>query len=445
MSRPSSKLGTSLQSACYQRSQPGEAAGACAFEGAKVVLQPITDAAHLVHGPLACEGNSWDNRHAASSGSDLYRRSFTTDLSELDLTLGNSEKRLYASIRQIVERHAPSAIFVYETCVTALIGDDVVGVCRVASERFGTPCVPVRAPGFTGSRHWGNRLAGDVLSEHVVGTIEPELIGDTDLNILGEFNLCGEFWNVAPLFEELGIRVHTCISGDARYAEIASCHRARVNMVVCSVALQKLARSMQDRYGIPYFEGSFYGIANTSQTLRTAASLLVERGADPSLIERTERLIAREQALVWQKVEPQRARLSGKRALLHTGSVKAWSLVSALQEAGCEVVGTTIRKATTEDQRRARAALEDETRAFESLPANGIQAHMVERAADVLVTGGRALLTARNARMPALDINQERYIGYAGYRGFVELVRRLDLEVNSPVWKELRRPAPWDV
>ncbi len=39
---------------------PGAAAGGCAFDGAKIALQPITDAAHLVHGPIACEGNSWD-------------------------------------------------------------------------------------------------------------------------------------------------------------------------------------------------------------------------------------------------------------------------------------------------------------------------------------------------------------------------------------------------
>ena len=32
---------------------PGAAAGGCAFDGAKVALQPIADAAHLVHGPIA--------------------------------------------------------------------------------------------------------------------------------------------------------------------------------------------------------------------------------------------------------------------------------------------------------------------------------------------------------------------------------------------------------
>jgi nitrogenase molybdenum-iron protein alpha/beta subunit len=58
---------------CTKQLQPGAAAGGCAFDGAKIALQPVTDVAHLVHGPIACEGNGWDNRGAKSSGSMLYR------------------------------------------------------------------------------------------------------------------------------------------------------------------------------------------------------------------------------------------------------------------------------------------------------------------------------------------------------------------------------------
>jgi len=70
---------------CTKQLQPGGAAGGCAFDGAKIALQPITDVAHLVHGPIACEGNSWDNRGAASSGPQLYRTGFTTDMTKNDI------------------------------------------------------------------------------------------------------------------------------------------------------------------------------------------------------------------------------------------------------------------------------------------------------------------------------------------------------------------------
>ena len=129
---------------------PGAAAGGCAYDGAKIALQPITDAVHLVHGQLACEGNSWDSRNAASSGPTLYRRGFTTDLGELDIIHGG-ERKLYQAIRTAAERFRPPAIFVYQTCVTALIGDDIETVCKEAAKRLGLPVIPVIAPGFAGS------------------------------------------------------------------------------------------------------------------------------------------------------------------------------------------------------------------------------------------------------------------------------------------------------
>ena len=116
---------------CTKQLQPGGAAGGCAFDGAKIALQPITDAAHLVHGPIACEGSSWDNRNSSSSGSKLYRTSFTTDLSENDIIFGG-EKRLYRSIREIIEKYDPPAVFVYQTCVPAMTGDDINAVCKKA-------------------------------------------------------------------------------------------------------------------------------------------------------------------------------------------------------------------------------------------------------------------------------------------------------------------------
>jgi hypothetical protein len=63
--------------------------------------------------------------------------------------------------------------------------------------------------------------------------------------------------------------------------------------------------------------------------------------------------------------------------------------------------------------------------------------------ADILIAGGRNLYTALKARLPFLDINQEREFGYAGYDGMLELVRQLALTIESPVWQAVRKPAPW--
>ncbi|NJO56485.1 MAG: nitrogenase iron-molybdenum cofactor biosynthesis protein NifE, partial [Rhodospirillales bacterium] len=253
---------------------PGAAAGGCAFDGAKIALQPITDAAHLVHGPIACEGNSWDSRNVGSSGPQLYRTGFTTDMSELDIIHGG-EKKLYRSIKEIILKHQPPAVFVYVTCVPALIGDHVEAVCSEAAKRFSTPVIPVMAPGFAGSKNFGNKLAGDALLDHVIGSREPDETTPFDINLLGEYNVAGELAQVRPLFQQLGIRVLASITGDARYHDVCAAHRAKVSMVVCSQALVSLARKMESRFGIPFFEGSFYGVGGTSESLMTLARMLV--------------------------------------------------------------------------------------------------------------------------------------------------------------------------
>ena len=110
--------------------KPGATAGGCSFDGAQIALLPIADVAHIVHGPIACAGSSWDNRGTRSSGVTLYRIGMTTDLSETDVVMGRGEKRLFHAIKQAIDSYAPAAVFVYNTCVTALIGDDVEAVCR---------------------------------------------------------------------------------------------------------------------------------------------------------------------------------------------------------------------------------------------------------------------------------------------------------------------------
>ena len=428
---------------CSKQLAPGAAAGGCAFDGAKIALQPIVDVAHLVHGPIACEGNSWDNRHARSSGPSTYRTGFTTDIGELDVIYGG-EKRLYKAIREIVEKYNPPAVFVYQTCVTALVGDDIEAVCKAASAKFGKPVIPVNAPGFAGVKNLGNKLGGEALLDYVIGTAEPDYTTPYDINIIGEYNLSGELWQVKPLLDAMGVRILACISGDARYREVAYSHRARAAMMVCSKAMINIARKMEERYAIPFFEGSFYGIGDVSDSLREIAKLLVRQGAPDAILARTEALIEAEEARAWARLAPFKARLAGKRVLLITGGVKSWSVVAALQEVGIEIVGTSVKKSTKEDKEKIKEIMGDETHMIDDMTPREMYAMLKEARADIMLSGGRSQFVALKARMPWLDINQERHYAYAGYEGMVQLVTEIDKTLHNPVWRQVRLPAPWE-
>jgi len=430
------------------RTKPGATAGGCSFDGAQIALLPIADVAHIVHGPIGCAGASWDNRGARSSGPALYRIGMTTDLTEQDVIMGRGEKRLFLAIKQAIDDYAPKAVFLYSTCVPALIGDDIEAVARAASARWGVPVLPVDCAGFYGTKNLGNRIAGEAMFKYVIGTREPAPVAASahrqgirvhDVNLIGEYNIAGEFWHVAPLFDELGLRILCTLSGDARFHEVQTMHRAQVSMVVCAKALLNVARKLESDFGVPFFEGSFYGITDTSQAFRDFARLL----GDDDLAARTEAMIAREERSVRAALEPWRSRLAGKRVLLYTGGVKSWSVVSALQELGMTVVATGTKKSTEEDKARIREIMGEATKMItDGSPQALLQAYR-DHQADILIAGGRNLYTALKARIPFLDINQEREFGYAGYGGMLELVRQLALTLESPVWQKVRAPAPW--
>ena len=277
----------------------------------------------------------------------------------------------------------------------------------------------------------------------MIGTREPEYTTPYDINIIGEYNLVGEMWQVKPLLDALGIRVLSCIAGDGRYNEIASAHRAKANMMVCSKSMINVASKMQQRWGIPYFEGSFYGIGDMSETLRQISRLLVQQGADAELLERTERLIEVEEARAWKRIAEYRTRLSGKRVLLITGGVKSWSVVAALQEGGMEIVGTSVKKSTKEDKEKIKEIMGDDAHMIDDMTPREMYAMLRDARADIMLSGGRSQFVALKARMPWLDINQERYYPYAGYEGIVELVHQIDRALANPVWQQVRQPAPW--
>jgi nitrogenase molybdenum-cofactor synthesis protein NifE len=325
-----------------------------------------------------------------------------------------------------------------------MIGDDIEAVCKRASEKFGKPVIPVNAPGFAGPKNLGNKLGAEALLDHVIGTVEPAMRTPYDINIIGEYNLSGELWQVKPLLDALGVRVLSCIAGDGRYHEIAGAHRARANMMVCSKSMINIATKMQQRWGIPYFEGSFYGIADMSTTLREIARLLVEQGAPGNLLERTEALVEVEEARAWERIRAYRERLAGKKVLLITGGVKSWSVVAALQEAGLEVVGTSVKKSTKEDKEKILEIMGDDAHMIDDMTPREMYAMLREARADIMLSGGRSQFVALKARMPWMDINQERHHAFAGYEGMVTMIAEIDRALFNPVWREVRTPAPWE-
>ncbi|MFW6274055.1 MAG: nitrogenase component 1 [Halanaerobium sp.] len=150
---------------CDQQSLAGAVSQrACVYSGARVVLNPIKDAYHLVHGPIGCASYTWDIRGSLTSGADTFRSSFSTDLREKDIVFGGEEK-LNQIISELVEKddYQPEVIFIYSTCVVGVIGDDLKAAARKAEKKYGIRVIPVESSGFAGTKSNGYKAACEAL------------------------------------------------------------------------------------------------------------------------------------------------------------------------------------------------------------------------------------------------------------------------------------------
>ncbi len=210
---------------------------ACVYCGARVVLNPITDAAHIVHGPIGCASYTWDIRGSLSSGSEMYRMSFSTDLREHDIIFGG-EKKLEAAIDEIVAKEDPNAVFIYSTCVVGVIGDDVKAIAKRAEAKHGIRVIPVNSSGFSGSKKDGYKAACHAIldlmgpKEKVTEVASIDDLNGTgttpySLNFLGDFNLAAESWIIKSYLEAIGLKLKTVITGDSSVASLREAKKLR--------------------------------------------------------------------------------------------------------------------------------------------------------------------------------------------------------------------------
>jgi nitrogenase molybdenum-cofactor synthesis protein NifE len=424
-----------LRMQCEKQSLAGSVSQrACVFCGSRVVLYPITDALHLVHGPIGCAAYTWDIRGALSSGPELHRMSFSTDLRERDVIYGG-EKKLEAALNELIDEYGPKAAFVYSTCIVGLIGDDVEGVCKRVEARTGIPVLPVHSEGFKGTKKDGYYAACAAMFR-LVGQGDVSDIPETSINILGDFNIGGETWVLRDYYERMGVTVVSTITGDGRVDDIRRSHGARLNVVQCSGSMTHLAEMMKKEYGIPYIRVSYFGFEDCSKALYDVA----EHFGDEEIWTRARELVRHEIAEALPRLEPYRAGLRGKRAAIYTGGAfKAFSLVRSLRTLGVRTVLAGSQTGTAEDYDQLRELCDEGTVLVDDTNPLELAKFIKEQDVDLFIGGVKERPIAYKLGVGFCDHNHERKICLAGFVGMVNFAREVHDSVTSPVWSLVPR------
>lgn len=403
---------------------------ACMYCGARVVLNPITDAAHIVHGPIGCASYTWDIRGSLSSDSEMYRTSFSTDLGEYDIIFGG-EKKLSLAIDEIIEREQPKVVFIYSTCVVGVIGDDVTAVAKHAEIKHGVRVIPVHSSGFSGSKKDGYKAACHAILE-LMGEDNPVNKEPHSLNFLGDFNLAGEAWIIRHYLETIGLKLNTVITGDATTESLKKAKNSSVNIVQCAGSMTYLAKQMKKNYNIPFDKVRFFGIEDTIRSLR---KIVYSIGSEEH-VRRFEALIEEKQAIYQPQVDAYKEKLKGKKVALYVGGgFKAISLIEQFNDLGIETVLVGTQTGSKDEYEQFRELTGDGTVILDDANPTELEHFMKTTEADILVGGVKERPLAYKLGVAFVDHNHERKHPLCGFEGAVNFAKEVDTTVNSPVWR----------
>lgn len=419
-----------LELQCDENSLSGAVSQrACVYCGARVVLNPITDALHIVHGPIGCAAYTWDIRGSLSSDSELYRNSFSTDLREKNIIFGG-ENKLADAIKEAYIQYHPKVIFVYATCVVGVIGDDIEAVCRQAEKDFKIHVIPVQSPGFSGNKRTGYKAGCNAILKLMSFNKSTELIQNS-INYLGDFNLAAESWIIKRYFDEMGVKLITAITGDSNYESLLQAPRAQLNIVQCAGSMTYLAKQMQSEYQIPFYKVRFLGVDETVIALRKIASLL----GNKEIIKKTEKLIERKLQEVEEALGCYREKVCRHKAAIYVGGgFKAIALIKQFNDLGIDTVVIGTQTGDQEEYEMIRSLTKDGTVILDDTNPNELQKFIIETGADILVGGVKERPLAYKLGLAFIDHNHERKHALSGFEGAINFAKEVELSVNSPVW-----------
>ena len=440
---PNDPTATSACVKSNRKTVPGVmSARGCAYAGAKgVVWGPIRDMAHVSHGPVGCGWYSWGTRRNLMSGINgvsNFAMQMTSDFQEKDIVYGG-DKKLAVLLKEVKDLFPlAKAISVLSECPVGLIGDDINAVAKRMSQELELPVIPCNCEGFRGvSQSLGHHISNDTIRDYIIETREfTEEPGPYDVALIGDYNIGGDVWSVKPLLEECGLNVKATWTGDGEIEKIAATHKVKLAIIHCYRSMNYMARVMEEKYGIPWFELYFFGPTKIRQSLRKLAERFDER-----IKENVEKVIAKYDPIMQSVLDEYRPRLEGKKVMLYVGGLRPRHTVGAYEDLGMVVVGSGYEFAHGDDYERTHPEMPDATVVYDDASEYELEKFVQELKPDLVGSGIKEKYLFQKMGLPFRQMHSWDYSGpYHAYQGFPVFARDIDMAVNSPTWKLVKTP-----
>ncbi|WP_319584157.1 nitrogenase molybdenum-iron protein alpha chain [uncultured Pseudodesulfovibrio sp.] len=468
----------------------------CTYAGCKgVIMGPTRDILNITHGPIGCGFYSWLTRRnqtdSSKDGVNYMPYCFSTDMQDQDIIFGG-EKKLAAAIQEAYDIFHPKGICVFATCPVGLIGDDIHAVSKKMKEKFGDCNVfAFSCEGYKGvSQSAGHHIANNQVFTNLVGENEEPKEGKYKINLLGEYNIGGDGFEIDRILKKCGITNISTFSGNSTYDQFASAQHADLDCVMCHRSINYVADMLETKYGIPWIKVNFIGAKSTAKSLRKIA----EYFGDKELIDRVEEVIAEEMPAVEATRDMVMPHTEGKTAMLFVGGSRAHHYQDLFTEMGMKTLSAGYEFAHRDDYEGRQVIPElkpdadsrnieeitveadeklynprktpDELKALEdagyefkhyeglndqmdkgTLVIDDLNQYEADKLVellkpDIFCAGIKEKFSIQKLGVPMKQLHSYDSGGpYAGFKGAINFYKEIDRLVSSKVWSYMK--APW--
>jgi nitrogenase molybdenum-iron protein alpha chain len=299
----------------------------------------MEDSVLIVHSPQGCAG-------CVTAANDGYRvgqihrgirnpqnaHIIISNLDEQDIILGGEEK-LRESIQIAIERHHPKVVFLFASCASGIIGDDIDAVAASEQTEEGPVIIPIHCEGFKSNIPGsGFDVAFIALNKYLLkGERLPTQKGLINLFAPVSISFADQY-EMQRVLSDIGLSVNY-IPFFSSYEKLKSIPAAEASTAICKVFGDEFMKTLYTDYGVPYAHTVMpIGLRNTDLWFKGIADL-VGKGKE------ADAYIKRERERVLPKIEGIRKRLEGKRVFVCGGTGRSFAAAALIDDFGMKLVG----------------------------------------------------------------------------------------------------------
>lgn len=326
---------------CLKRADRSFAQGLqCQQINSLAALMSLEDAVFVSHSPQGCLGCS-------IMAVDMYRvgqahrgiknvknpRIIVTNLDQKSVVFGG-EQKLRESVKKAVERYSPKVIFIFSSCASGIIGDDIDAIAGDLQDEYpDTVMVPIHCEGFKSKVcASGFDAAFIAINKYIlkkkkiekekglVNLFAPTTVSYADQKEMERMvSLLGAKVNYIPFYSSI--------------EKIKRIPAAEASTSICKVFADEFMKSLEKDYDIPYSHTVMpIGIRNTDIWYRGIAKVIGKENE-------VEEIIAKEHERIEPLVAKLKERLQGKRVFICGGTGRSFAAAALINDFGMELVG----------------------------------------------------------------------------------------------------------